>query len=322
VDTDAIRQTTFRHDENGYDARDVDAYLGRLADELDGGSGLGETDGEVRFRRARYLRTGYETCAVDLFLGRFIDGPTGRLRLPQTQYSAGIGSAPPWPDDPVSNWYRRQDSGREQFKSRSEECREAYSRFSELSGTRIRMERSRLDRRLLVGDAGQLLAAMGMSSQTVVVGEHTYVQRRGGIDVDAGLIIHDAVSARFAQKPLNPRPKRHEWVDKQSGEVVLWQAGNNLYHHAAALIVFPNGDWWRFPVRGTYEKNAIMTALNSSGSSVARYRLRYPSRRWYRRTIDIVVHPGLRLNDEQVLAFALSAPWLRDYFKTPPSVTG
>jgi hypothetical protein len=322
VDNDAIRLTTFRGNENGYDARDVDAYLRRLADELDRGSDKREIGGEVRFRRAGTLRSGYETCAVDLFLGRFIDGPTGDLRPPQTQSAAGIGSAAPWPDDPVSNWFRREDSGHEQFKSRREGCSEAYSGFSGLPGTRLRMERSALDARRLFGDAGQSLAAIGISSQTVVVGEYTYSQRKGGIVVDPDSVVRDAVSGRFAQKPLVGRLKRYEWIDKRSGQVVLWKAGNNVYHHASGVIGFPNGDWWRFPVRGTNGKNAIMTALDSSGSSVARYRLRYPSHRWYRRTVDIVVHSGLRLNSEQVLALALSGPWLRDYFKTPPSLSG
>lgn len=87
--------------------------------------------------------------------------------------------------------------------------------------------------------------------------------------------------------------------------------------------MFPDLLWLRFPVRGSCLANAIMTAMDQAGNRVARYR--YTSRSGQQKkslsrsegSVDIIVHPGLKLTDELALALALSADWLRTYFAHP-----
>lgn len=54
-----------------------------------------------------------------------------------------------------------------------------------------------------------------------------------------------------------------------------------------------------------------MTAVDQSGSKVARYR--FPGSWW--KSIEIAVHPRQQVSDEVALVLAVSAPRFRDYFR-------
>jgi hypothetical protein len=55
-----------------------------------------------------------------------------------------------------------------------------------------------------------------------------------------------------------------------------------------------------------------MTAVDQAGNRVARYRISQSPKR----AVEITIHLDRELTDELVLAIAISAPWLRRYFKT------
>ncbi len=57
-----------------------------------------------------------------------------------------------------------------------------------------------------------------------------------------------------------------------------------------------------------------MTAVDQAGNKVARYRLAR-NETGLRKRVEITVHPGQQLTDELTLVIALSAPWLRTYFR-------
>ena len=101
-----------------------------------------------------------------------------------------------------------------------------------------------------------------------------------------------------------------ELVD-QTRMPTLYVNGQNHGNSAYASITFPDLQRLRFLVRGTAPGNAIMTAVDQAGNRVARYRISP------RRGVDITVHPELKLTDELVLTIAISAPWLRRYFRSP-----
>jgi hypothetical protein len=114
-----------------------------------------------------------------------------------------------------------------------------------------------------------------------------------------------------ADRPAGPLiQKTRELVD-EAGMPILYTSGSNLYWRASACITFPDGQWLRFPVRGTHRMNAIMTAVDQAGNRVARYRI------LGRGSVEITVNPDRKLTDELVLAIAISARWLDPYFRIP-----
>lgn len=103
-------------------------------------------------------------------------------------------------------------------------------------------------------------------------------------------------------------------VDKTETPI-LYTSGKNFQRSAKARISFPDGRSLRFPVRGTYRPNAIMTAVDEAGNSVARYRIiRFTMGGLGRHNVEIAVHPGWELTDELMLVIMISAPQLSSYF--------
>ena len=103
-----------------------------------------------------------------------------------------------------------------------------------------------------------------------------------------------------------------ELVD-EAGIPLLYTSGENFGCRACFCVTFPDGRWLRFPVRGTKEVNAIMTAVDQAGNKVARYRIRGGGR-----GLEITVNPDQKLTDELALALAIPArERLSLYFKTP-----
>ena len=80
-------------------------------------------------------------------------------------------------------------------------------------------------------------------------------------------------------------------------------AGTNVDCQANACIMFPDQRCLRFLVRATQKANAIMTAVGQAGNKAVRYRDVSAS-------VEIIVHPSWKLNDELALALVISAGWL------------
>jgi hypothetical protein len=121
--------------------------------------------------------------------------------------------------------------------------------------------------------------------------------------------------------------------DADNGEVVLRTAGRNYDFGAYCRMGFPDGRWFKLPVRrppGEYDPtHAVMSAV-SSGETLVRYRYQ-PRTSWVARSlgglywdfraarvpIEIVVSPGVGLDDRMVLAVAVSASELTGFFTHP-----
>jgi hypothetical protein len=109
----------------------------------------------------------------------------------------------------------------------------------------------------------------------------------------------------------------------ETGIPVLYTGGLHIDRGAGGYIKFPGQGWLRFPVRrplrfartSARRSNAIMTAVDQAGNKVARYRVA-PNGTGFRERVEITVHPDQQLTNELTLAIALSAPWLRSYFKS------
>ncbi len=100
----------------------------------------------------------------------------------------------------------------------------------------------------------------------------------------------------------------------------MYLSGHNVDLRANACITFPDQRWLRFPVRGTHPTNAIMTAVDQAGNKVARYRDTsrhlHPAtvRKVRADTVEIAVHPEQELTLQLILAIAISAPLVAQYF--------
>jgi hypothetical protein len=118
--------------------------------------------------------------------------------------------------------------------------------------------------------------------------------------------------SRFARSNLNL-----EALVDETGLPVFYTSGRNYDHGAGARITFPDQRWLRFPVRGTGQADAIMTAVDQAGDEIAWYRLTGRLRAFLAHAMEIAVRPGQPLTDELVLALVISAPWLSSYFDVP-----
>jgi hypothetical protein len=316
-----------------YDAAQVDDLLRRVADELDAGRPAGPLIRKAAFGKRSY---GYDIGAVDWFLGQllFCPGPAELAEL----------SADPWRDLGVVAQFTRSGigdlAGRSALpswlavrKRYARECRKAWHDFDQQPGLRLCRAGGELRTMQL-----QTMASTqsGWRSGTIIgAGGRSFTLRTisTGRSPPPGM---DAIVARssrdfeghFAADTTGSQDGRGlnvtELVD-DTGAPVLYTSGVHFDHSAGASISFPDRRWLRFPVRGTRRGNAIMTAVDEAGNSVARYRLNgfIPGLGNFNSfipglgNVDISVHPGWKLTDELVLAIALSGPWLPRYFEEP-----
>jgi hypothetical protein len=113
--------------------------------------------------------------------------------------------------------------------------------------------------------------------------------------------------------PLYDAREVRELVD-ETGTPILYTSGNSYNYRAYARITFPDQRWLRFLVRGTDLRNAIMTAVDQAGNKVARYRRIVEDDKRF--SVEMAVHPDLKLTDELMLVIVMSPPWLYHYFDT------
>jgi DivIVA domain-containing protein len=325
VTGDQVRDTTFPAWASfsgglGYDAAEVDDLLRRVADELDAGR-----PAEPLIKSAAFGKrsNGYDIGAVDWFLGQllFSPAPTDLAEL----------SADPWRDLGVVAQFTR--SGMGDLAGRSAlpswlaiQYRKAWHDFDQEPGTRLVWATAHSNLRTMEKETIASISLFGRSV-TLSAGRRRFTLRK----VSSRRSPHpdiDAIVARrsldfeghFAAETTSSQNGRAlnvtELVD-DTGAAVLYTSGQHFNCKARASISFPDRRWLRFPIRGTRQASAIMTAVDEAGNSVARYRLNGPGFMPRLGNVEISVHPGWELTDELVLAIALSAPWLPGYFTTP-----
>jgi hypothetical protein len=304
----------------GYDVSQVDDLLRRIAVELDAGRSARPLIASATFRLGHGLgHVGYEMDAVDWFLGQ--------LRCWEDASQPAGMDGDPWRGLPVGNHFTRSGHF-------AEECANAWRDFGQQPGAHLRWVRAGAVRHELRMAEQQTIASLRLRHLlwwrpgTVSTGGRTFTWRRvwgsepGTIEIACRS--HRESQLRFlaadtpgSRELAKATLKLREHVDylgtllelrDETGTPVLYASGNNYAFEAKAHITFPDQRWLRFPVRGTNKRNAIMTAVDQAGNKVARYRLLEP-------TVEITVHPGQPLTDELVLAIAISAPWVHQYFE-------
>jgi len=104
---------------------------------------------------------------------------------------------------------------------------------------------------------------------------------------------------------------RAEIVDTATGALVLRWIGSHSYHHAGTIALGPGQRWLSFPIRGSRLRNAVMRAVDESGTEVV----------WFRKTkpavVEAVVSPDCDISPEILCLIELAARWLVVYFARP-----
>jgi hypothetical protein len=104
---------------------------------------------------------------------------------------------------------------------------------------------------------------------------------------------------------------RAEIVDATTGVPVLRWIGSHSYRHAGAVVLGPGQRWLSFPIQGSRLRDAVMRAVDESGTGVL----------WFRKTqravVEAVVSPDRGISPEILCLIELAARWLGVYF-TPP----
>jgi DivIVA domain-containing protein len=328
VTGDQVRNTTFATRTSfsagsGYNTAEVDDLLRHIADELDAGR---PAEPLIRNAAFRKQSNGYDIGAVDWFLGQllFYPGPAELAEL----------SADPWRDLGVVAQFTRSGIGDlaggsalpswlAVRKDYSQEYRKAWHDFDQQPGTHLLWATWRNNLRTMEKETIASLSFTGRSV-TLSAARRKFTLRAisakqpplPGVDAIAARSFRD-FEGHFAAETTGSQNWRAlgvtELVD-DAGAAVLYTSGRHFNRKAAASISFPDRRWLRFPVRGTGGANAIMTAVDEAGNSVARYRLIGPGFIPNLRNVEISVHPGWELTDELVLAIAISAPWLGLHF--------
>jgi hypothetical protein len=184
----------------------------------------------------------------------------------------------------------------------AEECSKAWDEFDQPPGMYLRLEWVGIARRELRSAEQQTIASWSYKwSLTWLSPDISEIGGRFSINNES-----------FVLKSTGYRQSR-KLVDK-TGTPILYTSGTNFSRSARASISFPDERSLRFPVRGTHQANAIMTAEDKTGNSVARYRIIGSG---LRHNFEVAVHPGWELTHELMLAITISAPWLGSYFKVP-----
>jgi hypothetical protein len=126
-----------------------------------------------------------------------------------------------------------------------------------------------------------------------------------------------------------------EWEQADTGRIALRVVGHNFDFRAGARMGLPDGRWFCFPVHfppdTVRSDRAIMSACTPNGQTVVRYRYRPRSSHgvhlvpdslyWHLKrstaTIEVVVSPGVNLDNQLILVTAISAPELTGFFLRP-----
>jgi hypothetical protein len=316
----------------GYSGRQVDDLCHRLAAELDAGGSARPLIEKAAFRRRKYSPR-YDIDAVDWFLDRFL--------LPPGHFERGGIADDPWGDLPVAELAPGGVSGLAEIyahgrpspeRSRmyfAEQCESAWRDFGQVPGTRLWWGKAPKGlTELRIAEQQTLVSMQGLWKETVSAGGRIFTwQRPFATDssspfaaellarADRDALGHYAENTRIRTIltdlgiGLTNNASVRGLVDG-TGTPILYTAGSNYNWRACACILFPDQRWLRFLVRGSGDKNAIMTAVDQAANKVARYRLIDKSVRqegyWSWGSVEIMVHPGWKLTDELTLALALS----------------
>jgi DivIVA domain-containing protein len=322
---DEVRNITFG--KGYYNASQVNDLLARIAAELDAGRPAGPLIANATFKK-RSLLGRNDHGPVDWFLEQ--------LRRREDPSEIARTNADPWRDLAADPYCIR---GGLVAAPSKQECADAWRDFGHQPGTRLSLVTTGVTRQEL-RTAEQQTVAVFVSRYPLFVrlrlntyplfataeaGGRTFTMKRVTRSSWPGIaetISRDrpGAPAHSPKRQTDKKDPRLRRIIDETGTPILYTAGQHFNSAAGGYIKFPGQRWLRFPVRGTSQRNAIMTAVDQAGNKVARYRVGRGETR-FRTTTEITVHPDQRLTDELALAIAAPAPWLLLYFLAPsPSV--
>jgi len=115
------------------------------------------------------------------------------------------------------------------------------------------------------------------------------------------------------------RQPHMEAVDRATGEKVLWLTGRHLDRKPNAVVHLSETQWLQLPVAATSLRNAVMSAVDQSGSAILHFRWIVTHRPrvigMLKSQIEVVVAPAHPMTPELTLIIALASGSLRNYFK-------
>jgi len=322
VNGDEVRNIRFTR-AGGYDPLEVNDLLDRIAAELDAGRPAGPLITHATFR-IQFGRA-YFTGQVDWFLEQ--------LRRQEDPSAMARMNTDPWRDLVAECYCIRRKPGdlavRIGGPSR-QECADAWEDFGQQPGTRLSLVPTEARRHELRTAEQQTVAtgcylsvqpsAIWHPSAALSAGGRTFTLNKvtrsswPGIAETISRDRPDQPAHSLKHQPNNKDPYLHQLLD-ETGTPVLYRAGEHTDRSDNAYIKFRGHRWLRFPVRGTSRADAIMTAVDQDGNKVARYRLAR-NETGPRKAVEITIHPDQQLTDELTLVIALSAPFLRGYFRS------
>lgn len=293
----------------GYDQDEVDAFLEEIRETFLGIRKPFLTSDDVRNKQfsATLLRPGYDRDEVDAYLNevelRLTAQPLGQ---PRGDEPAPEGSRLPAQDEPAGGrtGLRPRPSRHAVQQRYAQERWKEWDEFDQQPGTYLLLEWVTIARRELRSADQQTIGSVTYRWYDPIVGNANISEIGGYFSLNLD---------RFVLKSTGYAQSR-QLVDMM-GTPVFYTSGMNFEHLAKASVSFPDGRSLRFPVQGTSRANAIMTAVDEVGNSVARYRIvPFSTGSLGRKNIQIAVHPGRELTNELILAIVISAPQLRSYF--------
>jgi DivIVA domain-containing protein len=325
---DEVRAATFPGTGGkGYKVDEVDDLVAGIADELDAGrSPKAVIDSSTLSRERNEFRSGYKTDVVDSFLEdvQREEPPTGDI----------------WQSGPISNWLiaeaGRQDDASLSPKGRRRrfglqlglQCDEEWRRFQDLPGTHLWLRRPSRKSGELVTSDGTTIATVLYSGNLHIGPAHVTIAGISYSRTPRNKPGQDASSPTWDKKRMLDR---WTYVNDTTGEPVMHVGGRNDQHWPGFIMSLSEQQTFRFPVRESNWKNAVMTAIDDAAHRAIRFRfadrLREPAQSLTaplrglmkmaphdHSPIEVAVEPGYPLQDELILSIAVAAKQLPGFF--------
>jgi hypothetical protein len=282
----------------GYPVDAVDDALNAAAEALHFGRPV--QTGELK----RSPKSGsYSSDAVDCFfrdLGQ-LSSSLARGRKPTTGgWYEGFVTNALWrleaPEDGRLAGATVPESPEQRRKRLEQECNEAWERFPELVGTHLKLDRVSSRGWELIRSEDGLALASTKGARWADRGDIAQIEFNGAI---------------YRRTIFPPWRRRFQWVNVETKSSILRGAGVNSNHRARMAMELPDGRRFRFPVRGTETRNAVMTAVDDKGDRVARFRSARGS------GLEAVVAPHVPITTEVLLVVAASSQAVLTYFHVP-----
>jgi len=261
---------------------EVDAWLNRVADLIDSGVFHGSD-----YPREKFLKVmrGYDSRAVDRFVSALADGSvTADMLTTPSSTPTFVSKRKAQPAELVyanaAAWRYRSRRDKPFRELYLQECRADWARFPDLPGAHLRLIKGQIGDRngqpLMTGRAGRLT------------------------DVASGRAFRIAGTRTG-----------NEVLDELTGEMIIRWSGRRQAHEAETTVSRGDQPWLWFPVRGTSAKDAVMHAIDASGTKILSFR------QLGRHDIEVVARPDLPVTPEILCVIFIAGPRLVSFFESP-----